>query len=151
MQGALKRWEMSTKCWSINPTRRDNLENLRLDGNMILKWALEKEFGNMLPELLYLKIGTSVCTVVSIEFHERRRSWAAERLLVCQGLCLWKWIVNWLVSRNGWMGFWFIWAQSIRYFILSQLLSPLIVEPRGGRRFVVILLLLRCRVLGVTL
>jgi len=50
---------MQTEFWSENPKGRDHLEDLGIDGKVILEWMLGKEGGKLWTGFIWLRIGTS--------------------------------------------------------------------------------------------
>jgi hypothetical protein len=50
---------MFTKFWSENLNGRDHLEDLAVDGKIILEWILKKQVGRVWTGFIWLRIGTS--------------------------------------------------------------------------------------------
>lgn len=50
---------MQTEFWSENLKVRDHLEDLVIDGRIILKQISKKEGGNMLTKFISLRMGTN--------------------------------------------------------------------------------------------
>jgi hypothetical protein len=51
--------KMCTKFWLENMKGRGNLEDLGVDGKVMLEWILEREFGKVRTGFVWLSIWTS--------------------------------------------------------------------------------------------
>jgi hypothetical protein len=50
--------EIHTKCCFESPNGKHHLENIGVDGRIILKWFLEKESAKICTGFFWLRIGT---------------------------------------------------------------------------------------------
>jgi hypothetical protein len=81
---------MSIKCWSKYLKGRDHLEDLGIEGRIILKWILKKYDVNVWTGFSWFRIGSvaGCCEHNNkiFRFHKSGYFWPAERLLASEVL-----------------------------------------------------------------